>query len=141
MQQLYLVRFYVEIADHNKEPKTTAIKELEKRELYGDLHNYIDDRTFFDEGGSVFWFEKQLRFVPFIGMGVSHIPLVDYSWGLSLARKNDTFPIVVSIEYRVDFDMFIVQLDWGVWNSLQIARHIQGNIQKLTRQKEVDRDD
>jgi hypothetical protein len=112
--QLHLIRFY---AEPESRLDSDAVKALERRELYGMDGKYIPNQTFNDV--DCFWFEAKLSFIPALGMSIGGIHASGFKW------TKDINPMVKTIEYNLETNFFIVEVSWGLFNQLEIARQLK----------------
>jgi hypothetical protein len=114
---MYRIRFYAEI-DRFSEAKQKVARRLPEQGLYGFSDSCLPKSTYFFEEDDWIWFETRLAFVP--SLGLNYYPdVIDFDWG-------EEKPIVKEVIYREEHDLFIVELDWGIFNPFKILRHLHG---------------
>jgi hypothetical protein len=112
---MYRIRFYAETRLLSETERKT-VERLPKQGMHTFNDPCLPKTTYLSEGGGWIWFETRLAFVP--SLGLNYYPDVsDFDWG-------EEKPIVKEVIYREEDDLFIVELDWGIFNPFKILRHL-----------------
>jgi hypothetical protein len=114
---MYRIRFYTEIGLLSEKSRKKAVK-LPEQELHDFDKSCLPKTTYYCDGGNWIWFETRLAFIPSLGM--KYYPDVsDFGW-------SEEEPIIKEVVYHEENNIFVVELDWGVFNPFEILRDLHG---------------
>ena len=114
----HLIRFNTQLK-YLSASNLEKINDLPKRSIYENDY-VLPCITFFDEDAECVWFENELDFIPQIGWSIS-CDADNFSW------DDDTNPIVCCVTYMTKLNLFVIDLDWGLHNQLEIVRDLRNN--------------